>query len=110
MYRWFPSILRGGFWGAWAGGWSFILPNFIIVAALGALYVYLGCAGTVNRWLSPARADTASPLSPGRPLVSPEIAGYKMPGRFLLSHSAPADGPEPNLFSVPESSFRCVGI
>jgi chromate transporter len=34
--------LRGGFWGAWAGGWSFILPNFIIVAALGALYVYLG--------------------------------------------------------------------
>jgi len=28
--------------GAWAGGWSFILPNFIIVAALGALYVYLG--------------------------------------------------------------------
>jgi chromate transporter len=36
------SYLRGGFWGAWAGGWSFILPNFIIVAALGALYVHLG--------------------------------------------------------------------
>jgi chromate transporter len=36
------SFLRGGFWGAWAGGWAFILPNFIIVAALGALYVYLG--------------------------------------------------------------------
>ena len=36
------SWLRGGFWGAWAGGWAFILPNFIIVAALGALYVYLG--------------------------------------------------------------------
>jgi chromate transporter len=36
------SYLRGGFWGAWAGGWCFILPNFIIVAALGALYVYLG--------------------------------------------------------------------
>src|SRR6266702_8464377 len=34
--------LRGGFWGAWAGGWAFILPNFVIVAALGALYVYLG--------------------------------------------------------------------
>src|SRR5262249_21145731 len=31
-----------GFWGAWAGGWAFILPNFLIVAALGALYVYLG--------------------------------------------------------------------
>ena len=36
------SYLRGGFWGAWAGGWSFILPNFLIVAALGALYVYFG--------------------------------------------------------------------
>src|SRR5579862_5506701 len=36
------SYLRAGFWGAWAGGWSFILPNFVIVAALGALYVYLG--------------------------------------------------------------------
>jgi chromate transporter len=36
------SYLRGGFWGAWAGGWAFILPNFVIVAALGALYAYLG--------------------------------------------------------------------
>ncbi len=36
------SYIRGGFWGAWAGGWAFILPNFIIVAALGALYVYFG--------------------------------------------------------------------
>jgi len=36
------SYLRGGFWGAWAGGWAFILPNFAIVAALRALYVYLG--------------------------------------------------------------------
>ena len=36
------SYLRGGFWGAWAGGWAFILPNFLIVAALGALYVFLG--------------------------------------------------------------------
>jgi chromate transporter len=34
------SYLRGGFWGAWAGGWAFILPNFVIVAALGALYVH----------------------------------------------------------------------
>jgi chromate transporter len=38
----FISYLRGGFWGAWAGGWAFILPNFILVAALGALYVRLG--------------------------------------------------------------------
>ena len=36
------SYLRCGFWGAWAGGWAFILPNFVIVAALGALYVYFG--------------------------------------------------------------------
>ncbi len=34
--------LRCGFWGAWVGGWCFILPNFVIVAALGALYVYFG--------------------------------------------------------------------
>lgn len=38
----YVSYLRAGFWGAWAGGWAFILPNFIIVASLGALYVYLG--------------------------------------------------------------------
>src|SRR5882672_3903967 len=38
----FISYLRGCFWGAWAGGWAFILPNFILVAALGALYVRLG--------------------------------------------------------------------
>jgi chromate transporter len=36
------GYLRGGFWGAWIGGWAFILPNFLIVAALGALYVRLG--------------------------------------------------------------------
>src|SRR5262245_58814663 len=35
------SYIRGGFWGAWAGGWAFILPNFVIVATLGALYVRL---------------------------------------------------------------------
>ena len=38
----FISYLRGGFWGAWAGGWAFILPNFLIVAALGTLYVHFG--------------------------------------------------------------------
>jgi chromate transporter len=36
------SYLRGGFWGAWIGGWAFIFPNFVIVAALGALYVFFG--------------------------------------------------------------------
>src|SRR5215467_11388749 len=38
----FISYMRGGFWGAWAGGWAFILPNFIIVSGLGALYVHFG--------------------------------------------------------------------
>ena len=38
----YVAYLRCGFWGAWAGGWAFILPNFVIVATLGALYVYLG--------------------------------------------------------------------
>jgi chromate transporter len=38
----FAAYLRGGFWAAWAGGWAFILPNFIIVAALGALFVHFG--------------------------------------------------------------------
>src|SRR6202030_1149139 len=38
----YVSYLRCGLWGAWAGGWAFILPTFAIVAALGALYVYLG--------------------------------------------------------------------
>jgi chromate transporter len=36
------GYLRGGFWGAWIGGWAFIFPNFVIVAGLGALYVYFG--------------------------------------------------------------------
>src|SRR5499427_11166089 len=38
----FIAYLRCGFWGAWAGGWAFILPNFLMVAALGALYVHFG--------------------------------------------------------------------
>ncbi len=38
----YVAYLRAGFWGAWVGGWTFILPNFVIVAALGALYVWLG--------------------------------------------------------------------
>src|SRR6201993_4718302 len=38
----FISYMRCGFWGAWAGGWAFILPNFAIVAALAALFVHLG--------------------------------------------------------------------
>jgi chromate transporter len=44
----FIAYLRGGLWGAWAGGWAFILPNFIIVAALGALFVHFGDLKGVN--------------------------------------------------------------
>jgi chromate transporter len=36
------AYLRGGFWAAWAGGWAFILPNFLIVALIAALYVHFG--------------------------------------------------------------------
>jgi chromate transporter len=42
------SYLRTGFWGAWAGGWAFIFPNFAIVAALGALYMHLGDLSAVT--------------------------------------------------------------
>lgn len=38
----FASFMRGGFWGAWAGGWAFILPNYLIVAGIAALYVHFG--------------------------------------------------------------------
>jgi chromate transporter len=44
----FIAYLRGGFWGAWAGGWAFILPNFLIVAGLGALYVHFGALQPVT--------------------------------------------------------------
>ncbi len=44
----FIAYLRGGFWGAWAGGWAFILPNFLIVAGLGALFVHFGDLRGVN--------------------------------------------------------------
>src|SRR6266581_2943912 len=37
-----PLAIQVGIWGAWAGGWAFILPNFVIVTVLGALYVYFG--------------------------------------------------------------------
>jgi chromate transporter len=38
----FVAYLRGGQKGAWAGGCAFILPNFVIVATLGAFYVHFG--------------------------------------------------------------------
>jgi len=42
------SYIRGGFWGAWAGGWAFILPNFVIVTVLGALYIHFGGLSAVK--------------------------------------------------------------
>ena len=36
------AYLRAGSRGAWIGGIAFILPNFLIVAALGAVYVHVG--------------------------------------------------------------------
>lgn len=42
------SYIRGGFWGAWAGGWAFILPNFVIVIVLAALYVHFGGLSAVK--------------------------------------------------------------
>ena len=44
----FIAYLRGGQRGAWAGGWAFILPNFLIVAVLGALYVHFGALKPVT--------------------------------------------------------------
>ena len=38
----FVGYLRGGVAGALAGGWAFILPNFVIVALLAALYAHFG--------------------------------------------------------------------
>src|SRR4029434_352874 len=42
------SYIRGGFWGAWAGGWAFILPNFVIGTVLGALYIHFGGLSAVQ--------------------------------------------------------------
>ena len=37
----FIGYLRCGFWGAWVGGWSLILPPSIMVGLLAAAYVHL---------------------------------------------------------------------
>ena len=59
----FISYLRGGFWGAWAGGWAFILPNFLIVAALGRTLRAFRWPATGHRhllWRKP-RCDRTDP-------------------------------------------------
>jgi|SRR6516165_4965142 len=67
----FASYLRGGFWGAWAGGWAFILPNFLIVVALAALYVHFGGLSWMTAiflWGQPRgyRVDPPFLLAPGK--------------------------------------------
>jgi chromate transporter len=67
------SYLRAGFWGAWAGGWAFIFPNFVIVAALGALYVYLGDLPAVTAifyGVSPAVSRSSCILATGWPSLA----------------------------------------
>src|SRR5450631_3935107 len=59
----FVSYLRAGFWGAWAGGWAFILPNFLIVAALGALYVHFGGLQPVTAIFYGVSPAVRSPLA-----------------------------------------------
>src|SRR5437667_114177 len=62
------SYIRGGFWGAWAGGWAFILPNFIIVAARGCGGVGGVAAGALaspHRLVGVRRARWASSASIG---------------------------------------------
>src|SRR5258707_3928037 len=67
----YVSYLRGGFWGAWAGGWAFILPNFLIVAALGAAFVHFG-------GLSPVTAIFYG--------VSPAVISLILHSCYRLSH------------------------
>jgi chromate transporter len=53
----FVGFARGGFPGAWASGWAFILPNFVIVTILAALYVRfrdLSWLGAVLYGIGPA--------------------------------------------------------
>jgi Chromate transporter len=68
----FLAYLRAGQLGAWAGGWAFILPNFLIVATLGALVSRIICPRAMRpfprSWpglLTSARTAASSP-SPKR--------------------------------------------
>ena len=84
------GYLRGGFWGAWIGGWAFILPNFLIVAALGALYVRLGDLKPVTAifyGVSPAviALSTASELPT-------EALEYGTANGFAVSEMTAGDG------------------
>src|SRR5436853_39121 len=58
----FISYIRGGFWGAGVGGWAFILPNFVIVLVLGALYVHFGATALVPALFYCASATVIAPF------------------------------------------------
>src|SRR5262249_28426740 len=91
----YVSYLRTGFWGAWAGGWAFIFPNFVIVAALGALYVHLGDLQPVNAifyGVSPAVISLI--LHSCYRLAKPanrNPLGASTAALFIAAASAPAD-------------------
>src|SRR5258706_15943490 len=79
----YVSYLRGGFWGARAGGWAFILPDFVIVAALGALYVHLLDLPPVNPiFYGVSPAVIALILHSCYPLIQPWTAEWLPSGSF----------------------------
>jgi hypothetical protein len=43
------AYLSGAFWGTWIGGWAFIFPNFVIVAALGGSFALGARRGNARR-------------------------------------------------------------
>jgi len=113
----FIAYMRGGFWGAWAGGWAFILPNFGIVAALGALYVYFGGLNWMTAifyGVSPAVIALIlhSPILV-RHRANPNVQGFvkgayaaaigTILGRFTISF----DGKQ--LFTTVDSTFTKAG-
>jgi len=113
----FIAYMRGGFWGAWAGGWAFILPNFVIVAALGALYVYFGGLNWMTAifyGVSPAVIALIlhSPILV-RHRANPNVQGFvkgayaaaigTILGRFTISF----DGKQ--LFTTVDSTFTKAG-
>jgi len=74
----FIAYLRGGQRGAWAGGRAFILPNFVIVALLGALYVHFAGLKPVTAifyGVSPAVVLVAVPAL-ARHRANPNVQGF----------------------------------
>ena len=89
----FIGYMRGGFWGAWAGGWAFILPNFLIVSALGALYVHFGGLApaklTLNSKTVGCSMGRSAGLAPLRILSTKKAARVKKSEYFAPKHTKP---------------------